>query len=514
MSKEINNMKKQTTISFYTQGCRLNQSETAVLENQFKMPDLDSHLSYKKNLSEEIRNEDPVFLSVPVTDSADITVVNTCTVTERGDTDTKKLIKKLTKLNPSVKIALIGCQAQVHKEKLLEWPNVHWVIGNASKMNLKKILDEHYSDREQEKGITDLKETSDVINEADDSMTIESELGKKDEPLSTDEKHKQPQVIVPKITREPFTIPNPGIDSSHVRANIKIQDGCDFYCAFCVIPFARGPARSRVFEDIFKEVDSLVESGHREIIITGINLGTYSDSNKSFLDVLNRLESYEKLDRVRISSIEPTTIDDDVVHLMKTSNKLCNYFHIPLQSGSDPVLEGMKRKYTLAEFESFLSFVHKSNPDACLGTDVIVGFPGETDEEFENTYTYLRDSVLNYFHVFSYSERKFARSKRMDGQVHGAKIKERSFKLRKLSHRKKMQYFSRFLGQTTEVLVEQQKKGYWEGLTENYIRVRFKVNETELNKNAIEEGQLKNKMVMVRLVSLNEDMEKVEGELI
>ncbi|MBT5953434.1 tRNA (N(6)-L-threonylcarbamoyladenosine(37)-C(2))-methylthiotransferase MtaB [bacterium] len=511
MNEKIDSMKKQTTISFYTQGCRLNQSETAVLENQFKTPILDAKFSSNKNLSEDNKNEDPTFLRVPVTVPSDITVVNTCTVTERGDTDTKKLIKKLMKLNPSVKIALIGCQAQVHKEKLLEWPNVHWVVGNASKMNLKKILEDHHRSMHQENVIAALKETSNIPNEMDNATMNEFESGKKDELVETDEKDSKPQVIVPKITREPFTIPNPGIDSSHIRANIKIQDGCDFYCAFCVIPFARGPARSRVYEDIFKEVESLVESGHREIIITGINLGTYADSNKTFLDVLNRLESYEKLDRVRISSIEPTTIDDDVVHLMKTSKKLCNYFHIPLQSGSDVVLEGMKRKYTLAEFESFLSFVHKSNPDACLGTDVIVGFPGETEEEFENTYNYLRDSVLNYFHVFSYSERKFARSKRMDGQVHGAKIKERSFRLRELSHRKKMQYFSRFLGKTVEVLVEQQKKDYWEGLTENYIRVRFKTNETDLDN---EDGQLKNKMVMVRLQSINEQMEKVEGELV
>ncbi|MFT5170364.1 MAG: threonylcarbamoyladenosine tRNA methylthiotransferase MtaB [Candidatus Marinamargulisbacteria bacterium] len=421
-------MKKQK-ISFFTQGCRLNQSETAVLEKGFQK---DGHQL------------------VEFDDSPDIVVVNTCTVTENGDTDTRKLVNKINREAPGAKIALVGCQAQIHKEKLLKYPNVKWVIGNAQKMQLLRIL----------------SETSN-----DDATVVKTE----------------------KIERKTFVIENPGVDRHHTRANIKIQDGCDFFCSFCVIPFARGPARSRVFGDIFRECMVLVEAGHQEIVLTGINIGTYNYEGKSFLDVAIDLERLEGLVRTRISSIEPTTIPDELIALMAGDNKLCPYLHIPLQAGTDQILKGMARKYTIAEFLTCIRKFEKGVPDICIGTDVIVGFPGETDACFEETVSFLEQAPIHYFHVFSYSERQFARSKKLENPVPAEVIKERSKRLRQLSKQKKQEFMASFVGRTKTVLFEMEKKGYWTGLTDNYIRVRVASPEN-----------LENKVRPVKLVSVED----------
>jgi threonylcarbamoyladenosine tRNA methylthiotransferase MtaB len=394
-------------VSFYTQGCRLNQAETAQMEQSM---------------------DGETFLVVDFKCPADITVINTCTVTENGDSDTRKLVHKINRLNPDCKIALVGCQAQILKEKLADMHNVLWVIGNGSKMSLVEII----------------KDTKDKL---------------------------EPTVLVNKIKAESFTIKTAGIDRKHTRANLKIQDGCDFYCAFCIIPFARGPARSRVFSDILDEAKILIKAGHRELVITGVNIGTYSYEGKTFLDVINALDGLDGLDRIRISSIEPTTIPSDLFEMMNGESKLCKYLHIPIQSGTDEVLTLMNRKYALSEFMAFVERVRSKVPDICIGTDVIVGFPGETDSLFEQTEMCLREGPFDYFHVFSYSERKMARSKRFEGQVSVPDIKKRSDVLRSLSKRKKALYTARFVGKTVPVLMEQKKRGAWTGLTEHYIRV-------------------------------------------
>jgi threonylcarbamoyladenosine tRNA methylthiotransferase MtaB len=350
-------------------------------------------------------------------------VVNTCTVTENGDADTRRLVNRISRENPGARIALVGCQAQILKEQLLKLPNVHWVVGNAQKMQLASLLDE-------------------------------------------------PGVKVEKIRREAFVVEHSGIDRRHTRVNLKIQDGCDFYCSFCVIPFARGPARSRVFGDILREARELAAAGHKEVVLTGVNIGTYLDSGKTFLDVTQALEDIEGLERIRISSIEPTTIPKTLIERMRTSKKLCAYLHIPLQSGSEAILAAMSRKYSLAEFDAFVRFARDSAPDMCIGSDVIVGFPGETDALFGQTADYLRDSPIDYFHVFSYSERKFARSKKLAHKVSPEKIASRSQILRELGQRKRAVFASRFLGRTMDVLFEQKKNGFWIGTTENFLKVR------------------------------------------
>lgn len=408
----------KTTVSFHTFGCRLNQAETAGIERTF---------------------ENAQFRVVDIAQPADVVVINTCTVTEGGDTDTRRLVNKINRLNPHSRIALIGCQAQVQRDKLLDLPNVFWVVGNAKKMDLAEI----------------------VSSTGDESA---------------------PQAIVPAIPRGDFTMPVAAIDHRHRRANLKIQDGCDFFCSFCEIPYARGRARSRQFADILTEANALTAAGHQEIILTGINLGTYETDGKKLLDVLTALESIPKLERIRISSIEPTTIPWELFERMKERTKLCRYLHVPLQSGEDEILRDMKRKYTVDEFRTFLQRVRSVVPQICIGTDVIAGFPGETDRHFESTYTFLRDLPLSYIHVFSYSERRFAKSKDHVDPVPAAVIARRSERLRELSLRKRQIFLRSLLGTRQEVLFEELKDGWWVGLTDHYARVKVRSEEDLLNR--------------------------------
>lgn len=403
---------KNNTISFFTLGCRLNQSETSVLQRTF-----------------EVEGYNVVNIEQP----ADVVVINTCTVTENGDADTRRLVHKISRINSRAKIALIGCQAQVQKEKLTQLPNVRWVVGNGRKMDLVSILKEF--------------ENEDL-----------------------------PQVITPTISREAFTMTLAGLDREHTRANLKIQDGCDFFCSFCEIPYARGRARSRQYEDVLLEANALVAAGHKEIVLTGINIGTYQDGGVDFLRLLDVLENIEGLMRIRISSIEPTTIPLSLYDRMKPGSKLCRHLHIPIQSGHDDILKLMKRKYGIHEFSSFIEKGIAKVPGICIGTDVIVGFPGESEGHFENTYELLRDLPFAYFHVFSYSERQMAHSQGFPDPVPALTIQKRSQILRELSDRKRQLFLKSLLGTKQKVLFEQCKNGIWDGLTDHYAKVKVKSN--------------------------------------
>ncbi|MBP9854650.1 MAG: tRNA (N(6)-L-threonylcarbamoyladenosine(37)-C(2))-methylthiotransferase MtaB [Candidatus Omnitrophica bacterium] len=406
----ITSNKQLTRVSFHTLGCRLNQSETAVIEKTF---------------------EKDGYTIVDFDQPADIVVINTCTVTENGDADTRYLVKKINRLNPQANIALVGCQAQIQKEKLTELSNVRWVVGNGRKMDLVSIVEEF-------KAVD------------------------------------HPVVITPTISRESFTVPFAGFDQDHKRAIIKIQDGCDFFCTFCEIPYARGRARSRIFDDILMEAKALVSAGHKELVITGINVGTYSFQSYSFMDVINALEQVDGLERIRISSIEPTTIPFDLIKKMSSRSKLCRYLHVPLQSGSDAVLTAMKRKYSVAEFSEFIHRVSETVDKVCIGTDIIVGFPTETDQDFMKTEELVRDLPLNYFHIFSYSKRHFAKSQYMDESVPAAKIQDRSRVLRELSLRKKNIFYQAMVGTRHDVIFEGCKGEYYHGITDNFVRVHVK----------------------------------------
>lgn len=414
------------TVSFNTLGCRLNQSETAIIQGTFQ----------KKG-----------YRVVPFSEPADIAVINTCTVTQEGDNDTRHLVYKANRLNSKVRIALIGCQAQIQKEKLTHLPNVRWVVGNARKMDLASLIEELFYTQ-------------------------------------------APQVITPAIPRETFTLPLPAIDPKHTRANLKIQDGCDFFCSFCEIPYARGRARSRKFEDILLEANSLVRSGYQEVVLTGINIGTFQENGFTLLDAINALEQIHGLRRIRISSIEPTTISKSLVRKMSQKSKLCRYLHIPLQSAADDILCLMRRKYTVKEFSDFICEAAQSVPQVCIGTDIIVGFPQEEDRHFLETEKALQELPIHYFHVFSYSRRHWAQSRKLERPVPKPIIHKRSQILRDLSRQKRESYYRSLLNTTQEVLFENEKNGTWTGLTDNYIRVAVSSNK-----------DLHNKFLPVQLIS-------------
>ena len=416
------------TISFYTIGCRLNQAETAAIKHTF---------------------EAQGYSLVEQHQPADIAVINTCTVTESGDTDTRRLVNKISRMNPDAEIALVGCQAQIQKKKLAGLPNVRWIVGNARKMELVTLF-------ARTKGL------------------------------------KTPQVITPTIPRDSFTMPIAGIDRSHTRANLKVQDGCDFFCSFCEIPYARGRARSREFDDIIKEARALAQGGHKEVVLTGINVGTYKNSGKTLFDVISALEGIKKLERIRISSIEPTTFSLQLIKKMKKGGKLCRFLHIPLQSGSDEILKLMRRRYSSKEFKEFVAEAMSIVPELCMGTDLIVGFPGETDFFFAQTYDLVKNFPFAYFHVFSYSARYMAKSRNLTGRVDPKVVKKRSQLLRDLSFRHRQVFLTNLIDTAQDVLFEQKKNNLWTGLTDNYVRVKVQSDQ-----------RLNNQIRSVRLASID-----------
>ncbi len=426
-----------TKISFYTFGCRLNQSETSSIENSFTTKG---------------------YSVVDFEEPADIVVVNTCTVTEGGDSDTRRLVNKINRRYPSARIALVGCQAQVQKEQLADLPNVRWIVGNARKMELPEVFAEY-------------------------------------------PQPSQAQLVTPTIERKPFmqSVDITGIDPRHTRANLKIQDGCDFFCTFCEIPYARGRARSRVFDDVMVEAKALAIAGHQEIVLTGINIGTYADSGYGLLDVVNGLNAMDGVRRIRISSIEPTTVNEALFDRMNDS-KLCRYLHLPIQSGDDEILSLMGRKYTTEQYLGFINRAHQKVSHLCVGTDVIVGYPGETDAHFDRTVDLLRDAPIHYFHVFSYSPRHMAKS-RLEENISSHIITHRSQVLRELSARKRRLYYTGLVGQTCDVLFEEEKNGHWTGFTDTYVRVFVKSHES-----------LYNQMRLVRLSTVTE--QGMTGEVV
>ena len=417
--------------SLYTLGCRLNQAETAIIAKSleskgFEISDFGS--------------------------TVDLTVINTCTVTEQADAKCRQAVRKVLRKNPNTLVAVVGCYAQMAVDTIREISGVDLIVGNEHKLQIADYLDG---------------------------------LEKQETPLI---------VHSPKISRGEFTIDSYGLYDNSTRANLKIQDGCNFVCSFCIIPTARGPARSRNLDDILREAIKLVELGHQELVLTGVNIGTYQSDHHSIVSVLDELEKINDLKRIRISSIEPTTIPAKVIEMMADSEKICNHLHIPLQSGDDRILKLMRRKHTSKEFVDFIEFVHNTVPDVGIGTDVMVGFPSEDDAAFINTKKILADLPVSFYHVFTYSDRKGTSSNRMDDKVAHEIKKKRTAILIEQGERKKRTFFETYLNKTDTVLFEQQNKGgYWTGYTSNYIQVALKSDE-----------DLHNKILPVRLDSVNE----------
>jgi len=378
------------TASLHTLGCRLNQAETAVIA---------------KNLQD--RGYEIVEFGQP----SDLTVVNTCTVTEQADSKCRQAIRKSIRSNPDTFVAVVGCYAQMAVETISQIDGVNMIVGNEHKMQL-----------------------ANFVNELDKSSF--------------------PKVIhSPKISRNEFVIESVGLFDNSTRANLKIQDGCSFICSFCIIATARGPARSRMFDDVILEANKLVEMGHKEIVITGVNVGTYKSGEKKFLHILHALEKVEGLERVRISSIEPTTIGKDVIDFMAVSKKVCHYLHIPLQSGDDAILESMRRKHDSTFFREMIEYAVEIMPDIGLGTDIMVGYPGEGKTEFTNSKSLLADLPVSFYHVFTYSDRKGTSSFKMPFKVEHKDKKQRYSEINELGKRKKDMFHQKHLNKDRKSVV-------------------------------------------------------------
>ena len=396
--------------SLHTLGCRLNQAETALL-------------------SDRLRQDG--YQIVDYGQPTDLLVLNTCSVTDEAERICRYEIRRTLRHSPQAFVAVTGCYAQTGAESLRRMPGIDMILGNQYKMSLPAHLPAPASLKKQ----------------PSPSLLHTKTLDKND-----------------------FVLDGTGNYGSK-RANLKIQDGCNFMCSFCLIPFARGHERSRQWEDTIREAEELVVRGHRELVLTGVNIGRYEAAGRSLLDLIRQLERIEGLERIRISSIEPTTVPDEILEHMASSTKLCRHLHLPLQSGDDEVLHAMNRRYTARDYAAFVDKAVRLVPDLGLGTDVLVGFPIEGDGQFANTLAVATDLPFSYLHVFTYSQRPGTAAARMTDAMPPAVIKARSQALAELSRAKRMAFYQRHVGRTVDVLFEtQDDAGRWTGFTSNYMR--------------------------------------------
>lgn len=388
-------------------GCRLNQYEALAMEGKLKAAGYEI-VSYGED--------------------ADLGVINSCTVTNEADAKSRNAIRRFIRKNPEAMTVVVGCYSQMAANRIAMIDGVDYVIGNHDKLNFLDYL--------------------------------------------ADDKPVTPVIVRERISREDFSIGFVGDPDFEQRANLKIQDGCDFMCSFCVIPFARGRARSRDWEDLFEEVGQMIRKGVREFILTGVNLGTYESKGNDFLALVKALADLRGVDRLRISSIEPTTIPNELFDMMADpGHSLMPYLHIPMQSCCDRTLAGMKRKYGMKEMTDFFDRATQAIPQLCLGTDLMVGFPGETESEFEETCDRFLELPFAYCHVFTFSERAGTPAAKMDKQLQMEEKRLRSARLRRLSAAKRMSFHEKQLGQVFRVLLENPKDEFYSGYTDHYVRV-------------------------------------------
>ena len=404
-----------TKVAYYTQGCKLNFSETSTISRQI------SKDGYQK---------------VDFEDNADIYVINTCSVTENADRECKRIVRNALKRSPDAFIVIIGCYAQLKPEEIAQIDGVDLVLGATEKFKLNTYLND-----------LSKNETTQIHScEIDDANFFSDAYSFGD----------------------------------RTRAFLKVQDGCDYKCTYCTIPLARGVSRSDKLENVLKNAKEISEKGIKEIVLTGVNIGDYGkgeEENKNhehtFLELVKELDKIEGISRIRISSIEPNLLKDETIKYVAQSKSFVPHFHIPLQSGCNDVLKRMKRRYLSDLYVNRVNSIKESMPHSCIGADVIVGFPGETEEKFLETYHFLNQLDVSYLHVFSYSERDNTEAAIMEDVVDKATRNKRSKMLRVLSAKKKRQFYDNQKGTTRSVLFEHENKdGYMFGYTENYLRVK------------------------------------------
>lgn len=398
-------------VVFETMGCRLNQAETAVLQSRF--------LARGYALA-----DDPA--------EADLFVLHTCTLTAQATQQCRRRLRQVMRKNPAACVAAIGCHAETDAGELARLGGVDYVVGTADKMRLADII-------------------------------------------TTPARQAQPVVITGRVTPDAFKIEGAGHYPRHTRANLKIQEGCDFVCAFCIIPRSRGRARSRSFDDLVREARTLATFGHREIVLTGVNIGTYFDGRRALVDVIDALEDIDGIDRVRISSIEPTTIDAGVLDRMAAKRKLCPYLHVPLQSGDDRILGAMRRRYDSGCYRRFLNEAMDRVPGITFGTDVMVGFPGEDEAAFERSCELIGEFPFVNVHVFSFSARPRTSAFGRTGAVPAREIQRRHDRLSRVSQRHVAAVYQSMVGRELRVLCERPlPDGTRGGFSDEYVRVRIR----------------------------------------
>ena len=402
-------MQQYKKVSFYTLGCKLNFSETSTIARQF---------------------EDAGYAKVNFEDTPDIYVINTCSVTENADKKCRQLVRKAMKTNPSAFVVIIGCYAQLKPEQISNIEGVDIVLGANEKFNIIEYIDK-------------------LDKEADTVMQFEAIKNTKE--------------FVPSFSY-----------GDRTRSFLKVQDGCDYFCSFCTIPLARGRSRSNSVEKTILAAKEVAKTEVKEVVLTGVNIGDFGKgTDENFFDLVKALDTVDGIERIRISSIEPNLLSNEIINFTATSNKFTPHFHIPLQSGNNDILKQMRRRYKRELYVDRVSRIKNLMPNCCIGVDVIVGFPGETEERFIDTYNFLKDLDISYLHVFTYSERDNTTAVRMDEIVPVNVRRERSKMLQILSDKKRRTFYEQNIGNQATVLFEaEEHDGFIHGFTENYVKVK------------------------------------------
>ncbi|MDG1147627.1 MAG: tRNA (N(6)-L-threonylcarbamoyladenosine(37)-C(2))-methylthiotransferase MtaB [Crocinitomicaceae bacterium] len=401
-------------VAFYTLGCKLNFSETSTIGRSF---------------------QEAGYAKVDYDADPDIFVINTCSVTENADKKCKQLVKRAMKINPNGFVAIIGCFAQLKPESIAAIPGVDIVLGANEKFNIIEHLES---------------------------------LEKNEKTIISNERIKETKDFVPA-----FSI------GDRTRSFLKIQDGCDYFCTFCTIPLARGKSRNASIANTVKQAEEIAQTEIKEVVLTGVNIGDFGQGNdENFYQLVQELDKVKGVDRFRISSIEPNLLSDEIISFTLTkSNRFVPHFHIPLQSGSNKLLKVMRRKYERELFADRIKTIKKYRPDACIGVDVIVGFPGETNEDFMETVDFLKALEVSYLHVFTYSERANTTAIKLGDSVPMHIRKERSKQLHLLSYKKKRAFYEANVGRAETVLFENEdNEGFMYGFTSNYVKIKTAYN--------------------------------------
>ena len=449
-------MKK--TVSFYTLGCKVNQYETNAMEQQFI-----------KNNYEIVEN----------TQKADIYVINTCTVTNIAERKSRQMLRRVKEINPSAVLVVCGCYAQVAKNELEQIPEIDIILG--------------------------INEKSEIVQIVENYMEKMAEQDKRSQEAEIDDVSKQKEFL--DFGDVTYTEKN--------RAVVKVQDGCNMFCSYCIIPYARGRIRSRKIESVVSEIEKIAKEGIKEVVITGIHVASYGkdfdNENTSkkirLIDLLEAINKIDGTDRIRLSSLEPTIVDEEFATRLFKLNKICDHFHLSLQSGCDETLKRMNRKYTTQIYRDAVATLRKYYPEASFTTDVIVGFPGETDEEFAKTYEFLKEIDFYRLHVFKYSPRRGTVAEKMPNQIDGNKKEERSNKLIELSNSTENKHNQSYIGKTVKVLFEEFEDGFFKGHTTNYMMVKVAGEEEQSDK-------FVNKILDVKIKENNDETRELIGNVV